>query len=116
MTPAADATTASASTVEARTAEHWRNLVASIAFVVTIAAIGMAAFVPRHGLALANENRTLASWPTHASRDFTHAFERAFADRFGARGALLRLHNRLLVRVFIVSPAPFLLLCLLFCF
>jgi hypothetical protein len=105
MTPAAEATATSMQTIESRSAQRWRDIVASIAFVVAIAVIGFAAFVPRHRTTVANENRTLASWPTHASRDFTHAFERAFADRFGARGALLKLHNHVLVRVFDVSPA-----------
>jgi len=111
MSPAAgNATAASAANVEARTPECWRDIVASVAFVVAIAAIGIAAFVPRHGTALANENRATASWPAHASLDFTRSFERAFADRFGARGELLKLHNHLLVRVFGVSPAQNVLL------
>jgi len=105
MTPAADATTPSGANIEARSPQRWRDIVASIAFVVAIAAIGIAAFVPRPRATLADENRATAPWPTKVSAGFTGAFERAFADRFGARRELLRLHSHLLVRIFDVSPA-----------
>lgn len=105
MTPAADDTSPSVEKIEAPSPKRWRQIVASIAFVVAITAIGIAAFVPGHRTALANENRATAPWPTQVSAGFPRAFERAFADRFGARGELLRLHNHLLVRVFDVSPA-----------
>ena len=39
-------------------------------------------------------------------RTFPGEFERAFADRFGGRDALVLLHHRALVGVFGVSPAP----------
>ena len=84
-----------------------RDRVASALFVAATAAIGLAAFWPHARTTLEAENRTLAPWPAPAANGtFTAGFERAFADRFGARNALLRLHNRILVRVFGVSPAP----------
>jgi len=91
----------------APTRHRRRDIVACALFVVATAAIGIAAFWPHPQQALDAENRTLAPWPVPAaSRAFVSGFERAFADRFGGRNALLRLHNRMLVRVFGVSPAP----------
>ena len=84
-----------------------RDVAACVLFVAATAAMGIAAFRTQAVSSLADENRTLARWPPlAAAREFPAAFERAFADRFGAREALLRVHNRLLVRVFGVSPAP----------
>jgi hypothetical protein len=83
-----------------------RDLVASIAFVVAIAAIGLASFMPARSAKLTAENRAIVSWPTSITSRFPAEFERAFADRFGARDLLLRLHHRVLVRAFGVSPAP----------
>jgi len=84
-----------------------RDVVGCVLFVVAITAMGISAFRPRAQATLEAENRTLAPWPAlAASRAFAAGFERAFSDRFGARGALLRLHNRVLVRAFGVSPAP----------
>lgn len=88
-----------------------RDIAACVLFVAAIAAMGVGAFRPRAGAALEVENRALAPWPAPAwTRAFPAAFERAFADRFGGRDALLRLHNRTLVRAFEVSPAPNVLL------
>jgi hypothetical protein len=86
-----------------------RDVFVSIAFVVAIAVMGLAAFVPRHRAALDAENRAAATWPALGA-GFTGAFEGAFADRFGARDVLLRLHHRVLVRAFDVSPAAKVLL------
>jgi len=84
-----------------------RDIVACMLFVVATAAMGLAAFRPQASTTLTAENRTIAPWPPlAATRQFVPAFERAFADRFGAREALLRAHNRVLVRAFGVSPAP----------
>jgi alginate O-acetyltransferase complex protein AlgJ len=84
-----------------------RDLAAYVLFVVAITAMGIGAFRPQAHATLDAENRTLAPWPALSlNRAFIAAFDRAFADRFGGREALLRLHNRVLVRVFGVSPAP----------
>ena len=88
--------------------EHrFRDIVACVLFAGAIAAMGVIGLTHRSAIALESENRTIAPWPVPAfTRDFATGFERAFADRFGARDALLRLHNRALVRAFGVSPAP----------
>jgi len=53
------------------------------------------------------ENRRAAPWPAPAlTPAFTTEFERAFADRFYGRSALLVAHHALLVQGFGVSPAP----------
>jgi len=78
-----------------------RDRLFTTAFVVTLVIIGMLAFRPRTNPLLEIENRTMAPWPVNA---FTPAlpvsFERAFADRFGGREALLRAYNRIRVRLF----------------
>ncbi|HET8876436.1 MAG TPA: hypothetical protein VFO53_08925 [Casimicrobiaceae bacterium] len=88
--------------------QHRRRDIAAYAlFVVAITAMGIGAFRPQPRATLDAENRTLAAWPAWSmSRAFIAAFDRAFADRFGGREVLLRLHNRVLVRVFGVSPSP----------
>jgi len=84
-----------------------RDVVACALFVVATAAMGIGAFRAHPAATLETENRVIAPWPPlAATREFAKDFERAFSDRFGARDALLRLHNRVLVRVFGVSPAP----------
>ena len=90
----------------AATRHRRRDVLASALFVAAIAAMGLAALRPRLPAALAVENRAIAPWPKPAlTRAFTADFERAFADRFGMREPLLRLHNHLLVRAFGVSPS-----------
>jgi len=83
-----------------------RDTFGSLLFFIATAAMGVAAFWPRAHAKLDAENRALEPWPTTWSRGFASSFERAFGDRFGGREALLRLHNRTLVRAFAVSPAP----------
>jgi alginate O-acetyltransferase complex protein AlgJ len=84
-----------------------RDITAYALFVVAITAMGIGAFRPQPKATLDAENRAIAPWPALAwSSTFVAAFDRAFADRFLGRQLLLRLHNRLLVRVFGVSPAP----------
>jgi len=91
----------------ASTLHRRRDILCAVLFTVAIAAMGLGAFRPRAQAALDAENRTITPWPSPwLTRAFTTDFERAFADRFGARIALLRLHNRTLVRAFGVSPAP----------
>lgn len=78
-----------------------RDRLFTIVFIVTLVIIGVLAFRPRTNTTLEIENRTMAPWPVNA---FTPAlpvsFERAFADRFGGRDALLRAYNRIRVRLF----------------
>ncbi len=50
------------------------------------------------------EKRAMAPWPSFAwSTGFPPAFESAFADRFGGRDRLIRLHHASLLRYFGVS-------------
>ncbi len=50
------------------------------------------------------ENRPMAPWPAFAlTREFAPAFDRAFADRFGGRDALVRFHHGALLQLFGVS-------------
>ena len=84
-----------------------RDIVAFALFVAATTAMGIGALRPQAQARLEAENRALAPWPTLAPNGaFVAAFDRAFADRFGGRNLLLRLHNRALVRLFGVSPAP----------
>ena len=50
------------------------------------------------------ENRPAEAWPTPFGAGFTAAFERAFADRFGGRDLLIRMHHAAKVAVFGISP------------
>ncbi len=50
------------------------------------------------------EKRAMAPWPEFApAASFPPAFERAFADRFGGRDVLIRLHHASLIEFFGVS-------------
>ena len=50
------------------------------------------------------EKRAMAPWPAfELATSFPPAFERAFADRFGGRDVLIRLHHASLIRFFGVS-------------
>src|SRR4030095_8784104 len=50
------------------------------------------------------EKRAMAPWPEFTpATSFPPAFERAFADRFGGRDVLIRLHHASLIRFFGVS-------------
>ncbi len=83
----------------------WRDAALAGGFGVALAlgALG----VLRKPAPLEFEYRALAPWPAPAfARTFPAEFERAFADRFGGRSTLLRLHHRAMVGVFGVSPAP----------
>jgi alginate O-acetyltransferase complex protein AlgJ len=107
MTPASDPLALPRVPPPAPTANRRRDIVACVLFAGAIAAMGLGGLAHRGAATLEAENRTITAWPTPAfTRAFTTDFERAFADRFGARDALLRLHNRTLVRAFGVSPAP----------
>lgn len=83
------------------TGHRGRDRLFAIAFVVTLVIIGALAFRPRTSTTLDIENRTMAAWPATAFTPiFPISFERAFADRFGGREALLRIYNRIRVRLF----------------
>jgi hypothetical protein len=90
----------------APTLHRRRDRLFTIVFVGVLVVMGLAAFRPRTTTTLAAENRTMAPWPNVAlARAFPPAFEQAFADRFGARETLLKLHNRAQVRLFGVPAA-----------
>ena len=53
------------------------------------------------------EKRAMAPWPAvEWATTFPPAFERAFADRFGGRDVLIRLHHASLLEFFGVSALP----------
>ena len=82
-----------------------RDAILATGFCVALALGGLGTL--RKPAELEFEFRALAPWPAASfARSFPGAFERAFADRFGARGALLRIHHRAMVEFFGVSPAP----------
>jgi len=106
MTPAADPLALPRVPPPAPRRHRRAELVAGVLFVLATAAMGLRALY-RDDAVLESENRRIVAWPVPAaSRAFVTGFERAFADRFGGRNALLRLYDRTLVRVFGVSPAP----------
>lgn len=86
----------------------WRDRALACLFVLAIAVPGLALIITAESTTTQFENRRAATWPTwsmtRAMRGYSAAFERAFADRFGGRDALIRLHHRILVEVFNASP------------
>jgi hypothetical protein len=101
-----DAGSRSSVPAAASTLRHRCDRLYTIVFIVVLVVMGLGAFRPRASTTLEAENRTLAPWPGIApARAFPAAFEQAFADRFGGREALLRLHNRARVRLFGVPAA-----------
>lgn len=84
---------------------RWRDAALVTGFCTVLALGGLRVLRPPAELEF--EFRALAPWPEWAlTRVLTGEFERAFADRFGGRRVLLRLHHRAMVDVFGVSPAP----------
>ncbi len=84
---------------------------------VLVALFALALVVPLGGLLMKPgertipfENRNAEPWPTlsptPSMRDVVSGFERAFADRFGGRDALIRLYRDASLLVFHRSPAP----------
>ena len=78
-------------------------------FALALALPGLALFDTGARTMLQFENRPAAPWPSPRTlltdaREFTLAFERAFAERFGGRDALVRLHHLVNVELFGVSP------------
>lgn len=83
-----------------------RDRLCTIAFIGVLVVMGLAAFRPRASATLEAENRTMMPWPSVAlAKAFPTLFEQAFADRFGGRETLLKVHNRARVRVFGVPAA-----------
>ena len=107
MTAAADPPALPPVPDPAPAAHPLRDFALALAFVVTLSAIGLAAFKAPARPNLVFENRAITPWPAFEwSTAFPASFERAFGDRFGARDAMLRLHHLALVYGFNVSPAP----------
>ncbi|MEP6679000.1 MAG: hypothetical protein ABJB78_06855, partial [Betaproteobacteria bacterium] len=86
---------------------RWRDAMLAAGFCVALAVGGFGALRTPPQPALEFEFRARAPWPSLTpSRTFPGEFERAFADRFGVRDPLLRLHHATMVGLFGVSPAP----------
>ena len=81
-----------------------RDRIVAVLFVLAVALPGLALVNTWSKTITTFENRAMAPWPAFArTRAFTHAFELAFADRFGARDTLVRLHRVAMLRVFGIS-------------
>jgi len=89
----------------------WRDRIVTALFALAVALPGLALVATWSRTTTRFENRPTAPWPAWSTaatkpRDFTAAFERAFADRFGGRDALIRLHHGVKAVAFGVSPVP----------
>lgn len=82
----------------------WRDRLLVALFVLAVALPGLALLVTASRTTTRFENRPAAPWPSGLGRGFTVEFERALADRFGGRDALVRLHHRIKAELFQVSP------------
>ena len=86
----------------------WRDRLLAALFVLALAAPGLALIATSDRTTMEFENRAAAPWPSSprllAASEFTGGFERAFADRFGARDFLVRLHHIALAVIFRTSP------------
>jgi hypothetical protein len=87
----------------------WRDRALAALFVLAVALPGLSLVVTGSRPMTRFENRATAAWPAAATawtrpREFTAAFDRAFADRFGGRDALIRLHHGAKALAFRVSP------------
>jgi len=81
-----------------------RDRIVAVLFVLAVALPGLALVNTWSKAITTFENRAMAPWPAFArTRAFTHAFELAFADRFGARDTLVRLHRVAMLRGFGIS-------------
>ena len=86
-----------------------RDLVLAVLFVLALALPLVGALAKRDLARTAFENRPAAPWPglpadAGARKRWPGAFEAAFADRFGGRDRLIRLHHATKALVFGVSP------------
>lgn len=86
-------------------ADHpWRDRLVAAVFCIAIVLPALALVWTGSRTVTRFENRPTAPWPGLVlSRDFPQAFERAFADRFGARDELVVLHHAGLLALFGVS-------------
>jgi len=86
-------------------ADHpWRDGAMVALFALGLALPGLALLSTWKATTTRFENRAMAPWPApEFARSFAPAFERAFADRFGGRDFLVRLHHGSLLRTFGVS-------------
>ncbi len=81
-----------------------RDRIVATMFALAIALPGIALVFTWSNSLTRFENRPAAPWPSASfARSFPPAFERAFADRFGARDALVWLHHSSLLGLFGVS-------------
>jgi alginate O-acetyltransferase complex protein AlgJ len=81
-----------------------RDLVVAILLALAVAVPLLALSVTWSRTLAVFEKRPMAKWPAPELRTtFPPAFERAFADRFGGRDALIRLHHASLLQLFGVS-------------
>ncbi|MCC7328239.1 MAG: hypothetical protein IT521_15700 [Burkholderiales bacterium] len=78
-----------------------RDRIIAVLFAIAIAWPALALIATWSRTMTRFENRPMAPWPAPAlSREFPPAFERAFADRFGGRDTLVRIHHGSLLRIF----------------
>ncbi len=86
----------------------WRDRALAAVFAAGIALPGLSMFVAGSRTTMQFENRPAAPWPVvtgyRLPPDFPGAFERAFADRFGGRDALIGFHHAATVVLFRRSP------------
>jgi alginate O-acetyltransferase complex protein AlgJ len=98
----------------ARDAHRARDFLVSALFALALGVPGLALYDTAARTVTEFENRPAAPWPRwqelDAGSEFTTAFERAFADRFGTRNTLIRLHHAALAGVLQTSPASNVLL------
>lgn len=84
----------------------WRDRILLVGFVAALACSGLALISTASRTAMPHENRLATAWPKVGVSGFTAAFERALADRFGGRDALVSLHHHIKAWVLKVSPVP----------
>ena len=86
----------------------WRDRFLAALFALALAAPGLALFANIDRTTLEFENRVAAPWPGRSTpgglSNIVGAFERAFADRFGARDLLIQMHHTALAVIFGTSP------------
>jgi alginate O-acetyltransferase complex protein AlgJ len=91
----------------ARDDRPWRDRLLVIAFVVALAVPGLLVIKNADRERTVFENRPTAAWPDrHVGVAFATQFEQAFADRFGGRDRLIRVHHGVLAELFHRSAVP----------
>ena len=87
----------------------WRDWFVAVVFVLALPALALVKPIAEGSTPW--ENRSLAKWPSlFPLTEFAPRFERAFADRFHSRDALILLHHAALARVFHTSPVSHVLI------